>query len=503
MKINNLKHNFSLITLIALLACSCKQPVKESPRKDALTIKIDNLLQESVTRMNIAGLTIAATRNDSIVYHGAFGYRNVDTMEPMKEQYNFHWASVSKTFVATAIMQLVEQGKINLDEKLVTYLPYFKQKKGDYEKITIRQMLNHTSGIGDVDDYEWNKPQYADAAPELYVKSLEKDEMLFMPGEDWSYSNNAYEILGVVITKLSGIPFETYVRKNILDPLEMPRTSFFYSEIPDSLRVKGHVWAGKPMVSKVYPYNRIHAPSSTLNSSVLEMTHYAIANLHRGEYNGKHILSDSIYNLLWNNSVHLKDTTKPKVGISWFLDHHKGLKTMSHGGGDTGFRSFLLLVPEKNISIEVASNYELGKTRDFGYAVLDLLLGAKPEIIKSQIGFSFAEILKKDGLEKAKAYYKETESDSSRSKYFIWTEDEGALTYPAYLLMDEGMLQEAVQVFKFNLAINPTSGYAHGHLGVSYAKLGDKKLARINLTKAIELIPTEKYYKDELEKLDR
>ncbi|MEK6782618.1 MAG: serine hydrolase [Bacteroidota bacterium] len=490
----------STFVLFILMLIGCKQPLPEVQLTYEAR-RIDTYLHEVVDRQQIPGLTLAATRNDTVVYAGAFGLRNVTTKEPMKTANVFHWASVSKTFVATAVMQLAEQGKINLDDKLIAYLPYFKQKDENYKYITIRQMLNHTSGIGDVEDYEWDKPQNDEAAPERFVRGLENDKMLFAPGSDWSYSNTAFEILGVVITKVSGMPFETYVRKNILDPLGMEHSSFIYPEIPDSLRVTGHLWAAKPIVSKVYPYNKIHAPSSTMNSNVLEMTHYAMANLHRGKYKNNQILSNSSYNLLWTNSVNLKD--KPAVGVSWFLDEHKGLKTVSHSGGDTGFRCFLLLVPEKNISVMVACNYELCRTSDFAHAVLDLLLGEKPGEIKRQIGFSFAEVLSNEGLEKAKAFYKNMNEDSTQHKYYLWKEDDGALTYPGYLLLDQGMLNEALEVFKFNLELNPTSGYAYGNLGVAYARLANKELAKLNLAKAIELVPSEEHYKTEMKKLDK
>lgn len=462
--------------------------------------RIDTYLQKVVDRQQIPGLTLAATRNDTTVYARAFGFRNVATHEPMKPSSIFHWASVSKTFVATAVMQLVEKGEIKLDEKVIAYIPYFKQKDENYKDITIRQMLNHTSGIGDVEDYEWDKPQNDEAAPERFVRSLENDNMLFGPGKDWSYSNTAFEILGVVITKVSGMPFEMYVKKNILKPLGMERSSFIYPEIPDSLRVMGHLWAAKPIVSKVYPYNKIHAPSSTLNSNVLEMTYYAMANLHHGKYKNIQILSDSSYNLLWTNSVNLKD--KPAIGVSWFLNEHRGLKTVSHGGGDTGFRSFLLLVPEKNISVMVASNYELCRPGDIAHAILDLLLGEEPSEIKRQIGFAFAEMLTKEGIEKAKTFYKNANEDSTQHKYYLWKEDDGALTYPGYLLLHQGMLNEAFEVFKFNLEINPNSGNAYGHLGVAYARLGNTQLARLNLKKATELVPAEKYFEDQLKLLD-
>ncbi|HEY0742148.1 MAG TPA: serine hydrolase domain-containing protein, partial [Chryseosolibacter sp.] len=293
----------TMFLVAAALVLSCSKPAVSPGQTTSLNRKLNAYLSKTVEQLNIPGLTVAITRNDSVIYSDAFGYRNIDTREELTPRHVFHWASVSKTFVATAIMQLWEQKKIDVNQKVTTYLPYFRQQDPLYKDVTIRQMLNHTSGIGDVDDYEWDKPQYDSGALERFVRSIENDKMLFAPGTDMQYSNTAYETLGAVIAKVSGMSFETYVRKNILDPLGMKTTSFLYPEIPDSLRVSGHVWAGKPIVSKHYPYNRMHGPSSTLNSNVLEMTHYAFAHLNRGEYNGKRILSDSIYNRWWTNTI--------------------------------------------------------------------------------------------------------------------------------------------------------------------------------------------------------
>jgi CubicO group peptidase (beta-lactamase class C family) len=491
----------SLLTIV-LIAAACNNSPKTTPVANPASQNIDAYISEVATRLNLPGITVAATRNDSIVYQHAFGYRNIDTKEPMKVAYDFHWASVSKTFVATAIMQLVEQGKINLDEKLITYLPYFKLADPNYKNITIRQMLNHTCGIGDVSDYEWDKPQFDEGAPEKYVRGMANDKMRFAPGTDWAYSNNAFEILGVVITTVSGMPFETYIKKNIFVPLEMTTTSFIYPEIPDSLRVTGHTWAGKPLVSKVYPYNRIHAPSSTLNTNVLDMTHYAMANLHRGEYKGKRILSEDSYHVLWTNSVNLPDTNKSKVGASWFLGTRKGLRTVTHSGGDTGFNSYLLLLPDKNISVEVVSNYDQSVARGIGYAVADFLTGKTPDVITWPIGLAYTEVLLKDGPEKAKAFYNSTNSDSVKRKYFSWG-DEAGFTWAGYMLQEADLWNNAVDVYKFAIEANPDSPYVTAYLGIAYSKLGNKDLARENLNRAIEMAPKEEFFKEELKKLGK
>jgi tetratricopeptide (TPR) repeat protein len=193
----------------------------------------------------------------------------------------------------------------------------------------------------------------------------------------------------------------------------------------------------------------------------------------------------------------------PQIGLSWFLEDYRELKIVYHGGGDTGFRSFLLLVPGKNISVEVVSNYELCPVRDLAFGILDMLLDYKPEIIRRQIGFAFAEILEEEGLENAKDFYKNTEKDSIQYKYYIWQEAEGAMAYAGWSLLRQSMFNEALEIFKFDLELNPGSGHAYGNLGIAYARSGNKKLAKLNLEKCIKLFPDEGFYKEELKKLSK
>jgi CubicO group peptidase (beta-lactamase class C family) len=106
-------------------------------------------------------------------------------------------ASITKPFVGTAIMQLVERGIVDLDAPVVQYLRYFQLADDRYNQITVRQMVTHASGMPDVEDYEWDKPQYDDGALERYVRSLTNQKLLFAPGERVQYSNMAYEVLGI------------------------------------------------------------------------------------------------------------------------------------------------------------------------------------------------------------------------------------------------------------------------------------------------------------------
>ena len=328
--------------------------------------RIDAYLADVVKTTGMPGLTAAVVSGGEVIFLGAYGVRRLGGDEELTAEHVFHFASVSKPFVATAIMQLVEHRAMGVDDHVTEFLPYFRLADERYREITIRQML-------DVEDYEWHKPQFDEAAAERYVRSMASRALLWAPGSGRQYSNLAFDALGDVIAKVSGVSFEEYVESNIFEPLGMDRSSFIHSEIDEALRTTGHV--GDPaQVSGVYPYNRRHAPSSTLNSSVAEMTRWMLANLGRGELDGRRILREESYDLLWMPSTLLPgdDVT---VGLSWFLGDHAGNRTVAHGGGDTCFRSYILLAPDSAIGIVLASNWDGTESGVIAEGILDVVLG--------------------------------------------------------------------------------------------------------------------------------
>ena len=336
-------------------------------QSEPIDARIDAYLVEQVEAAGIPGLAVAIVRDGSVVFSRAYGVRELETDDRLTPEHIFHFASVSKPFVATAIVQLAEKGKLELDDPVVKYLPYFRLADERYSDITIRQMLNHTAGMPDVEDYEWDQSQFDDGAAERYVRSMSSEKLLWAPGSGFKYSNMAFDALGDLIAKVSGVSFEEYMRAHILDPVGMTDSSFIYPEIDKSLRTTGHV--GKPAtVSDVYPYNRRHAPSSTLNSSVAEMTRWMLVNLNRGELDGRRILRDESFDLLWTS------TTDHAIGLSWFLYDEEDLSEISHGGMDLGFKSYIVLVPDDRVGIVLASNWQLTDADEIAYGLLELVL---------------------------------------------------------------------------------------------------------------------------------
>lgn len=341
--------------------------------------RIDTYLAEQIRVDGRPGLSVAVIQHGDVIYSGAHGVRQLGGNEELTPQHVFHFASVSKSFVATAIVQLVEQGKMDLDDSVTEFLPYFSMSDEGFRDITIRQMLNHTSGMPDVEDYAWNNPEFDDGAAERSVRAMASEQLLWAPGTGYEYSNMAFDVIGDVIAKASGQSFEAYMRTNILEPLGMDDSSFIFPEINEALRTTGHV--GDPaQVSDVYPYNRRHAPSSTLNSSVVDMSRWILVNLNRGELDGRRILSMDSHNLLWTPTVQIPSDqfvfpNRSEYGLGWYIGEYVGHRIVSHGGRDTGFTSLVLLLPDDEIGLVVTSNWDQ-PSLTIARGVLDLVLGA-------------------------------------------------------------------------------------------------------------------------------
>lgn len=346
--------------------------------------ELQPLIEDFVHQQQIPGFAIGVIQDDRLVYAHGFGVKNlVHNHDPVTPRSLFHMASITKTFVATSIMQLVEAGRINLDTPVVQYLPYFRVADDRYQTITVRQMVTHTSGMPDVGDNEWDKPQYDDGALERYVRSLSNQKLIFAPGTDFRYSNMAFEVLGDLIAKVSGESFDDYVQHHILTPLKMRDSTLLIKKTDPRLMTWGHERDkdGHVFPSKVYPYNRMHSPSSNLHSNVEDMARWALANLNHGELDGRRILNEQTYDIMWKPAHKLRDSDG--VGISWFLGEYRGQATVSHGGGDTGYATFLVLLLEKKIAVVFMANCDwAGKGRgQIAHAALDVALGLKPQPI--------------------------------------------------------------------------------------------------------------------------
>jgi CubicO group peptidase (beta-lactamase class C family) len=376
-----------IITVMTTVGACAKKPAEvANPVADSLAAVAQRFAADS----KVPGLAAGVWHGGAVVYRGGFGTAGGKTAgRQIGPETLFHMASVTKPFVATAIMQLVEAGKVSLDSTVVRYLPYFAMKDPRARAITVRQVLSHTAGIGDVTDYQWDKPEYDPGALERYVRGLKDSTSIAAPGEKWQYSNIGFEVLADLIAKVSGLEFESYVQQRILTPLGMRKSTLLMTDIDSSLMAYGHSpdSAGVYQATAAYPYNRRHAASSTLHSNVDDMLRWGAANLGRGTLDGVRILADSSYDQLWkvqrDMTAELTERAtragikvpydRMGVGLSWFLPSRDGRQLVSHGGGDTGFRTDILLSPTEQVAIVVMANGDRVNVQDLSMALLEVV----------------------------------------------------------------------------------------------------------------------------------
>jgi len=339
-----------------LLSLAFGLPARAQLAERRFVERLEPFVEKTMREAKIPGLAIGIVEAGRPVYVRGFGVMDSrDPSRPVTAETLFHMASITKPFVATSVMQLSEQGKVDLDAPITKYLSYFHLKDPRYRAITVRLMLTHTSGMPDVEDYLWDKPEFDEGALERYVRSLEDKALLWEPGTKFAYSNMAYEVLGDLVAKVSGMSFEAYVSENILKPLGMKSSTLLLKEADPAKLAAGHTKTKDGSLIPVthYPYNRIHTPSSNLHSNATDMVRWMLVNLNRGELDGRRILKHATYDVMWKPT---DASQKERVGISWFLRNYKGQQIVMHGGQDDGFLTTVLLLPARKVGVVVLVN---------------------------------------------------------------------------------------------------------------------------------------------------
>ena len=367
--------------LVCLGACSrTNQPVRS---RSGTPQALEAIVQDFADQHRLPGLAAGVWRRGDVILRMGVGNQDGPGSPPIDGETVFHLASVTKPFVATAVMQLVAAGKMCLDCPLRRYLPYFSMQGPGAERITIRQLLTHTAGTGDTSDFRWTTPEYDDGAVERYVRSLASVRLDFVPGSEWRYSNRGFDVLADAIAKADGRPFETVIQQRILAPLGMRRSTLLMSDIDSARMARGHRRDGSAV--GYYPYNRRHAGSSTLHSTLDDMLRWAAANLGRGSLDHQRILPTTAYEELWRPYWDIRATIAEgtrragyvfpydslAIGLSWFLPVQEGRQLVYHSGSDPGFASAVLLSPSEQIGVVVLINASGADPRALSRSLLD------------------------------------------------------------------------------------------------------------------------------------
>jgi CubicO group peptidase (beta-lactamase class C family) len=378
---------FALLVLVA--ACSQAAP-PAAPSADSLIASVDSVAAAFMKDAGVPGLAVGILRPGHPNIEKGYGVTRFGTDTAATARTVYHMASISKPFVATGVMQLVEAGKVELDAPHSRYITRFRMKDPRASSITVRQLLTHVSGMPDVTDYDWEHPQYDAGALERYIRGLADSSLSAAPGEKWDYSNIGFEVLAELIAVVSGQEFETYVREHILVPTGMTHSTMLMTDIDSTKLAWGHTRSDSGAVSQTsaYPYNRRHAASSTMHSDAHDMLRWARINMNRGELDGQRILKTESYDQLWASQRDMFAALKERAaragiplpyesfhqGLSWFVLGWKGHRLINHSGGDRGFRTDLFIAPDDSVAVVVMANQERADVGELARSLLALVL---------------------------------------------------------------------------------------------------------------------------------
>lgn len=331
--------------------------IKDQRTNEAKFEELIVYTKEAMERLHVPGVSIGLIA-DGKDYVAGLGITSVENPLPVTPETIFQIGSTSKTFTATAMMMLVEKGKVNLDDRVRKFLPNFKVADEDAAaKVTVRNLLNHTCGwLGDFFPETGN----GDDAIARYITLMQDLPQKTPVGTYYSYNNAALIVAGGVIEVISGKPYEAVIRELILEPLEMSNSFFFPGEVMLRRFAVGHILDGeKVIVADPWPIIRAGNPAGGVDSDIVDQLRYM--HFHMGDgttLKGERLLTPESMKLMQTPMAPCGDGDW--VGLTWTVEEIDGVRFYCHGGTTNGQESDFWIAPQYNTALTVLTNLDQG-----------------------------------------------------------------------------------------------------------------------------------------------
>ncbi len=337
-----MKRLLTVVVLQVFLVAFAYGEAKFAPAAQAL-------LEEAAKAKKAVGMTAAIWQDGAVAWEGAVGFADIENEVPARPNMVHRIASISKPISATALMQLVESGKVKLDAPIQTYVPAFPKK--DQGDILVWHLLSHTSGIrhykgsAEVNDTE-NYPNSLAA-----IEKFKNDPIGFTPGTKFHYSTYAYTVVGAAIEQASGQQLRDYMQEHVWGPAGMTSTRFEDQGAIVPHRSRGYAINPKgEAVNAVYSDNSVRYPGGGMLSTVGDLVRFTAAI-----QNGTLLKPETLEKMI--QPVTLPDGTSTKYGFGWGVDTWEVLgRVLSHSGGQSGTSTNLLVSLDKGLAVSVIAN---------------------------------------------------------------------------------------------------------------------------------------------------
>ena len=431
---------------------------------------------------------VLVAKEGKILFEKSYGYANFEWDIRHSKNSKFRIGSITKQFTAMLILQLAQQGKLKLDEPLATYLPDYRQDSA--KKITIRQILNHTSGLGNYTQTKDFGEKYSrnPYSVDQFIRLLCSDDLLFEPGTQFRYSNSGYFILGAVIEKITGKRYQDVLQENILTPLKMANTGYDSHSKIIKYRASGYAnnlagYSNTDYLDMSIPYAAGAMYSTARDLLKWDQALYS-NQLLTAEYKKQmyQVSNQRDYALGWE----VKKLDKDQYG--------KALTQIQHGGGINGFNAFISRVIEDKLLIVILNNTGGAPLTPMTNGLLNIYYEKPYEAATEHADSILYKALKDGGIAALKEKYAELVTHHK-------TPRERTINYFGYELMQMNKLNAAVAVFELNSQHYPDSANTHDSLGEAYLAVGEKQKALISYKRALELDPESESAKNAIKQL--
>ena len=358
-----------LAGLVMLAGLSSASAQRSTITRDAFRPRADSLVYTYLAESRAPSAAFAVIRGNDTLAYGAYGLADVDARRAPTATTIYEIGSITKQFTSAAIMKLVEQGRVKLDDDLSKYVPQFPLQG---KKVSIRELLNHTSGIHSYTSSPgWAKTWNDELSPDAILKFDTADTFDFAPGSAYRYNNTGYVLLGMVIEKASGQKYAKYLDAQFFKPLGLKQTSYCPSKTSDPTFALGY--------SK--------GPNGTVRAQFLDLSHPFSAGAlcsTVGDFvkwqralDGGKVVSRASYALM-SSADTLNNGRKINYGFGLVPGMFNGHQTISHTGGINGFATAATYVPDDSLSIVVFTNYDAESPQGLVQNLLRVAYGEEP-----------------------------------------------------------------------------------------------------------------------------
>lgn len=456
----------SLLVLAPLTATAAPRPEK----LDALVGAYHRLDQ-------FTGSALVAEKG-KVVFKKGYGLANREWDVPNAPDTKFRLGSITKQFTSMLVMQLVHEGKIKLDEPMLAYLPDYRADTG--QKVTVRHLLTHTSGIpsytglpGFLQEVSRNPSSVAD-----FVKRYASGDLEFEPGSKYAYNNSGYFLLGAILERVAGKPYEKLVQERIFEPLGMKDSGYDRHQTVLPKRAAGYERTPEGVRNAAYLDMSLPYAAGSLYSTVEDLFRWDRAL--------------AAHTLLPKEEAEVMTTpVRDNYAFGWVVHKRKladgktEVAVHEHGGGINGFNTLLVRVPETGELVVLLDNYGGGKLNPLASGLLSLLRGQEAPPPKQSLVGELLKVAAGGDVAAALARLKEVRAKEPAR----YDASEGEVNQLGYQLLGRGRAAEAVEIFKWNVEEHPGSWNVYDSLGEAYATQGNRELAVASYKKSLELNP--------------